>query len=617
MGKEEDNRLEDQNMENCLDPKPILSEFHLPDKGTRIKEHWSSLNLELPENCDPDAINFMDFEGLPVLNKVDLSNLSFETQEKCGKFAEQIVPCKQLCFPPLDNNMFQVFLNHLPLRTFSSIKILDLKHCRYISPLSLDCNLKNFPKLEEFISPYYFFPDMMDQTLEVFLDTIRGCSNLRSITLGCFARRFVYPKVCITAASVINKILSNYDRITSITVLLSDPLQEEYYRKFSTFNSIEVHSVVDPPPFFLKKPTKLNRSYSKLPMELDQTTFWDLKVLKSLTSSNSTKIRIAILDSGLHFQTTLAKKVVYWYSAVPNQHATLDVTNGHGTAMASLIVDETLGIAPDHVELVIIKVLSDENNVEEAWIIQGMKEARKQNPDIILLSVGVSTCSRELAMEVFDTLSCNTILICSGNVHNNSMEKKLSYPSRLGGQLCIGAHDSHGQRMNSSPMGRELDFMGLGSRLWVVSPNGGYEQEEGISFGSGLITGLAALILGFDRSQHGLNLINTTNDMRNVLLGMASNRGHHDQASGYGSLNPTEIFRENEEVSITKQLFYRSLGKSIKLEEISNNNTTISKVTDTENDFDVTQRLKEMGMNTSDIETAQKELGDLLGWNFN
>jgi subtilisin family serine protease len=262
-------------------------------------------------------------------------------------------------------------------------------------------------------------------------------------------------------------------------------------------------------------------------------------------------------------------------SFVPKQLACVDPWR-HGTYCSSFIVGKEDGPAPE-ADLYIRKVLDDNNDIQKAWLIEGIRWAIEHDVNIINLSVAVgNTCKHELYHAINDALSKGIIIVCCASNYGQSFLQNIMYPGRIGSVICVGNHDINGLPAPFSSRGWELDFLAPGEDLIVdripasrvtKSKGGGrysiksilpkYKCVSGTSFATLLVSGLVALLLEYDKNHR--NNIKNTEHVRKLLYSMCTHFGYHDEVSGYGILKPTILFGNYEESTI-EDIFYAKLN---------------------------------------------------------
>lgn len=140
-------------------------------------------------------------------------------------------------------------------------------------------------------------------------------------------------------------------------------------------------------------------------------------------------------------------------------------------------------------------------------------------------------------------ISKGAIVVCAASNVGRRHKYNIGYPARFGNVLCIGSHTLNGQPSEFTSIGREVDFLAPGENIWSTAPNNAFVPMSGTSMATPFVSGLAALVLAYDRGRR--KEIKNIAQMRHLLREMCSKSGHHDESSGYGTLDPMRVFRDN------------------------------------------------------------------------
>lgn len=297
---------------------------------------------------------------------------------------------------------------------------------------------------------------------------------------------------------------------------------------------------------------------------------------------------VAILDSGVneHHSALIdcsgnSKAIVYSRSFVDGSCTD---TLGHGTQCAGLIcgspdsiqVDATgqalefQGIAPD-ARIMVCKVVKDGTDCADIeavcnafdWILEFNRKGEEQQKatdkvDVISLSFGKMAFDHNLTKKIQEAVNDNIIVVCAASNNGKKGRNPITYPARLGHVLCIGACTTNHKPTDSSPVGRELDFLAPGEGIWAPTVGANrYCVVDGTSYAAPLVAGIVSQIIE-DMRRLSDRVINELEPslwermhnvwcMREVLKEMAAVRGHHSEKSGYGSLDPSEYFKKSDE----------------------------------------------------------------------
>ena len=259
-------------------------------------------------------------------------------------------------------------------------------------------------------------------------------------------------------------------------------------------------------------------------------------------------IKIAVLDTGIDPDHPDLVNAI---------EATRDFTgegvedlNGHGTHCAGIIAARQnsvgyIGVAPES-RLLVAKVLPNNKKGTYSAIAAGVDWAVGENADIVSMSLGGSSSNGELFGAIHRALAANKIVVCAAGNAGSLFHNSIGYPGRYGSVIAVGAHDPFGNPAGFSSRGGEIDLMAPGTDIWSAHANGGYRKLSGTSMATPFVAGICALILAKHRrpGRHRTPIQNNE-DMRQHLLAMTAHPGHHDNARGYGPLQPFAAFGPN------------------------------------------------------------------------
>ena len=256
-------------------------------------------------------------------------------------------------------------------------------------------------------------------------------------------------------------------------------------------------------------------------------------------------VTVAVLDTGIdtdHQDLEAAIADVFDFTGDK-----IEDVEGHGTHCAGIIAARLngvgfVGVAPKS-RLLIGKVLNNKGKGDYSWIATGIRWAVKNNADIISLSLGGPSSSQALFTAVHEALAAGKIIICAAGNSGSIFSNSIGYPGRYGSVITVASHDRNGNPSGFSSRGGEIDLMAPGSNIWSTYRNGSYAELSGTSMATPFVAGIAALILSKHRNTpNNVTPIDNNEDMRNHLLRMTAHPGHHDNASGYGPLQPFVMF---------------------------------------------------------------------------
>ncbi len=256
-------------------------------------------------------------------------------------------------------------------------------------------------------------------------------------------------------------------------------------------------------------------------------------------------VRVAVLDTGIDTDHPDLKTAIVGSRDFTGDG--IEDVNGHGTHTAGVVGARLnnigfVGVAP-RTELLVGKVLGNDGRGAFDWIAQGIDWAVSEGAHIISMSLGGPVSSHRLFVSVHDALAKGRFVVCAAGNEGSLFQNSIGYPGRYGGVLTIGSHDRNGNPSGFSSRGGEIDVMGPGSDIWSTYKDGGYASLSGTSMATPFVAGLSALVLSKHLSSPTNNtpLLNNE-DLRDHLFRMATHPGYHDNATGYGPLQPFQYF---------------------------------------------------------------------------
>ncbi len=219
---------------------------------------------------------------------------------------------------------------------------------------------------------------------------------------------------------------------------------------------------------------------------------WDI-------STGSSSATIAILDSGVDINhLDLAGKIIQGYDFVNNDNVPFD-DYGHGThvtGIAAALGNNGLGIAGVSwgARILPVKVLDASGNGTFSNVAAGIIWATDQGAQIINMSLGGSGFSQILQDAVNYADSRGVLMIASsGNTNSNFV----LYPARFSQVMAVAATDASNQRASFSNYGTQVEIAAPGVSIISLWP-GGYNTLSGTSMAAPYVSGLAAILFGYE-----------------------------------------------------------------------------------------------------------------------
>jgi len=219
-------------------------------------------------------------------------------------------------------------------------------------------------------------------------------------------------------------------------------------------------------------------------------------------STGSPAVTIAILDSGVDMShPEMVGKVVQGYDFVNNDNNPQD-DYGHGTHVAGIAAargNNGLGIAGVSwgAQIMPVKVLNSFGQGSFSNVAAGIIWATDHSAQIINMSLGGSNYSQILQDAVDYAARRNVLLVASsGNTNSNF----ILYPARLPQVIAVAATNANNQHASFSNYGAEIDIAAPGDNILSLWLGGGYSTFSGTSMATAYVSGLAAVLLGYDNN---------------------------------------------------------------------------------------------------------------------
>ncbi len=251
-----------------------------------------------------------------------------------------------------------------------------------------------------------------------------------------------------------------------------------------------------------------------------------------ITTDNSTwgeGVRIAILDTGVlansAFKTSISSVDLLGQSGQVT-------TNGHGTAVASMIIGRnslTPGVAPG-ADIVSIRIANDFGQSDSFLLAKGIVAAVDAGAQLINISMGSFGDSVIVRNAIEYARTAGSLIIAASG---NNGRDEVTYPAANSGVIAVGSVDA---------AGNHLDFSNTGSQLAISAPgfgiNAAWLADEaasvsGTSFSSPIVTGAIAAIM----TQAGNKRL-TPQQASNLLFAMLNDAGQAGNDTQYGAGMP-------------------------------------------------------------------------------
>ncbi len=265
------------------------------------------------------------------------------------------------------------------------------------------------------------------------------------------------------------------------------------------------------------------------------------------------EVKVAVLDTGVDYTHPDLKDRVLkdkGYNFVDNDSETMD-DNGHGTHVSGIIAasaNNNIGVSGItgtlNIKILPVKVLDENGEGEVSNIVKGIKYAVDNGADIINLSFGTNSKSKEIEEAINYAKSKGVFVVAAAG--NDGESDDNSSPAS-DGAFAVAAMDYNYKTADFSDYGSCVKISAPGEEILSTVP-GGYEAWDGTSMAAPIVSGIAAMVKAEDP-----NL--SPSQMEDVLDSTAKDimiKGK-DQHSGYGLIDAYDAIKKVEQLEKGKK----------------------------------------------------------------
>lgn len=262
---------------------------------------------------------------------------------------------------------------------------------------------------------------------------------------------------------------------------------------FEKLNSNVNVEYVEPDIELEVESTQSSNSINKSTLSNTSFNSWGVKRLQIDKYANSLpnkskEITVGVVDSGIVSHPFLKNRVISkGWDFLDNDNTPNDL-NGHGTAMAGVLVDCTPNL---NVKILPVKTFNSDGKGSTSNIALGIRYAVDNGADVLNLSFGgVHHSFLHDAVEY--ALKNNVVVVTSAG--NDSENVSYSCPADMDSVIVTSASDQSDEIAYFSNYGNTVDVAAPGYEILTCSYKGGYTEENGTSLSAPHISAMAALI---------------------------------------------------------------------------------------------------------------------------
>ncbi len=238
-------------------------------------------------------------------------------------------------------------------------------------------------------------------------------------------------------------------------------------------------------------------------------------------------VRIAVIDSGVvpHPDLPGLTRSI----AITPFPDDLNKTNGHGTAVASLIAGNNSlspGVAPA-AELISIRVGGESGKADSFALAAGILAALDEGVQIMNISMG-TTENNPLIEEAVLMASEQNVLIVAAS--GNSEQQEACYPAAYPSVISVGSVDARGVHLDFSNFGSYLSLTAPGYGINAAWPGDRRAKISGTSASAPIVTGAIAATMS-----NGSGVRMSATEAAEIVMKHADEAGLPGPDSEFGS----------------------------------------------------------------------------------
>ncbi len=268
-----------------------------------------------------------------------------------------------------------------------------------------------------------------------------------------------------------------------------------------------------------------------------QYTLKTLSLKEIHAFADGTDIRIAMLDSGINQQhPAFGGLQIEEFDATDGAPNT---TDGHGTAVASLIAAQTdmTGVVPNP-DLLSAKTFAYSRRwrrtVGETYhLLQGLDWAVFKKARVFNMSFA-GPKDPLIHSALLETLKTDAVIVAAAG--NNGAKAAPAYPAAYEGVIAVTATDRRNRLYRHANRGKYVFVAAPGVKVLTASAKDGYSRKSGTSMAAAHVTGIVALMLQNSPES-------TANTIAKQLADTANDLGKagRDTSFGHGMINPVKL----------------------------------------------------------------------------
>lgn len=268
-------------------------------------------------------------------------------------------------------------------------------------------------------------------------------------------------------------------------------------------------------------------------------------------SNTSKEITVGVVDSGIVNHPFLNNRILdNGWDYLDNDDTPNDL-NGHGTAMAGVLVDSTPNL---NVKILPVKTFGSDGKGSTSNIALGIIYAVDNGADVLNLSFGGAHHSF-LHDAIEYALKNNVVVVTSAG--NDSENVSYSCPADMDSVIVTSASTQSNEIAYFSNYGNTVDVAAPGYEILTCSYKGGYTKESGTSLSAPHISAIAALIKLANPNM-------TPTEVESLIISSTDDFGEKgwDKYYGYGIPNMSKALTY-QKISLNNKLKYKTISSQV------------------------------------------------------
>ena len=287
-------------------------------------------------------------------------------------------------------------------------------------------------------------------------------------------------------------------------------------------------------------------------------------------------VRVAVLDSGVVPHPALPG--LSQSIAITPFPEDLSKTNGHGTAVASLIAGSgprASGVAPS-AEIISIRVGDESGKADSFALAAGIMVAIDSGAQIINISMGTTENNPLIEEAVLYAHERDVLIVAASG---NSEQADAAYPAAYPTVVSVGAVDARGEHLDFSNYGSYLSLTAPGYAINAAWPGDRHTKISGTSASAPIVTGAIAAIMS-----SGSGVTMRASQAAEILMNHANDAGipGPDSEFGFGIIDMGRVMNRGirgiVDAAISDQRIVKSSGGGHEIQVTVQNRGTVNLV---------------------------------------